>query len=128
MNFDLDEDQQLFRASVERFAGSFDVAARDRMRLGDGGYPKARWREAAELGLLALAARETDGGLGGSPLDLALVAESLGKAIAPDPWLENGVLPSSTPGRAGASPRSPLPSREAATRSSRHGPPFAVTR
>jgi hypothetical protein len=32
MNFDLDGDQQLFRASVERFAGGVDIAARDRMR------------------------------------------------------------------------------------------------
>jgi hypothetical protein len=72
--------------------------------------------------------READGGIGGSPLDLALVAESLGKAIAPDPWLENGVLPARLPrpfpacSTAAASPRSRSSNRDGAKRSSRPRP------
>ena len=57
-----------------------------------GGYSRDRWREMAELGLLALAVPEAAGGMGGSPIDLAIVAEALGNTIAPDPWLENGVF------------------------------------
>ncbi|WFL77691.1 acyl-CoA/acyl-ACP dehydrogenase [Altererythrobacter arenosus] len=93
MNFDLSEEQELFRSTVERFAAPIDVEARRKLRGADGGYPRERWRELAELGLIALAAREENGGLGGSPVDLALVAEAIGRANAPDPWLENGVLP-----------------------------------
>lgn len=93
MNFDLSEEQELFRSTVERFTAPIDVEARRKLRLSEGGYDRARWSELAELGLIALAASETAGGMGGSILDLALVGEAIGKANAPDPWLENGVLP-----------------------------------
>jgi len=93
MNFDLSEEQELFRASVERFAMPIDVEARRQLRSGTEGYDRARWTELAELGLIALAAGEDSGGMGSSMLDLALVAESIGTTNAPDPWLENGVLP-----------------------------------
>lgn len=93
MNFDLSDDQTLFRASVERFAGPFDNAARRGLRAHHGGYDRARWTSLADLGLIALAASEAHGGLGGSAADCAVVAEALGKTIAPDPWLENAVLP-----------------------------------
>jgi len=93
MNFDLDEGQLIVRESVARFLGPVDIAARRAMRRADGGYPRERWRELAQLGLLALAAPEAIGGLGGTIVDLALVAEALGKGLAIDPWIENGVLP-----------------------------------
>lgn len=93
MNFDLDEDQQLTRDTIGRFLGPVDIAARHAMRKSEGGYPRARWQEVADLGLLALAAPEAMGGMGGTMVDLALAAEALGKGIAIDPWLENGVLP-----------------------------------
>ena len=90
MNFDLSGEQEQIRDSVRRFAASADRRA---LRSAEGGYSLARWREMAELGLLALAVPEAAGGMGGSPIDLAIVAEALGHEIAPDPWLENGVLP-----------------------------------
>ncbi|MEQ8309989.1 MAG: acyl-CoA dehydrogenase family protein [Sphingopyxis sp.] len=93
MNFDLDEDQLLTRDTIGRFLGPVDIAARHAMRKTDGGYPRPRWQEVADLGLLALAAPEAMGGLGGTMVDLALAAEALGKGLAIDPWLENGVLP-----------------------------------
>jgi alkylation response protein AidB-like acyl-CoA dehydrogenase len=93
MNFDLDEDQQLTRDMIGRFLGPVDIAARHAMRKAEGGYSRARWQEVADLGLLALAAPEAMGGIGGTMVDLALVAEALGKGVAIDPWLENGVLP-----------------------------------
>jgi alkylation response protein AidB-like acyl-CoA dehydrogenase len=93
MNFDLSEEQQMFVTSVERFAAPIDVEARRKLRLSPTGYDRARWQQLAELGLIALAAGEDAGGMGGSAVDLALVAEAIGKANAPDPWLEHGVLP-----------------------------------
>lgn len=102
MNFDLSEEQEMFRSSVERFAAPIDVEARRKLRMHGGGYDRARWESLAELGLVALAASEEAGGMGGSPLDLALVAEAIGKANAPDPWLELGVLPALLLDRGGA--------------------------
>ena len=90
MNFDLSGEQEQIRDSVRKFAASADRRA---LRSGDGGYSLERWREMADLGLLALAVPEAAGGMGGSVIDLAIVAEALGQEIAPDPWLENGVLP-----------------------------------
>jgi alkylation response protein AidB-like acyl-CoA dehydrogenase len=93
MNFDLSEEQEMFAASVERFAAPMDVEARRRLRLSPTGYDRARWQELAEMGLIALAASEAAGGMGGSAVDLAVVAEAIGKANAPDPLIELGVLP-----------------------------------
>ncbi|HAU21987.1 MAG TPA: hypothetical protein DCS24_05225 [Erythrobacter sp.] len=93
MNFDLSEEQQLFTDTVERFSAPIDVEARRKLRMLGGGYDRARWQELAELGLIALAVDEEQGGMGGSSVDLALVGEAIGKAISPDPWLENAALP-----------------------------------
>ena len=92
MNFDLDENQALFRASVERFSAGQDVPARHRTRRLDTGLDRARWQALAELGLIGLAASEADGGMGGSALDCAVVAQALGHAQAVEPWLECGFL------------------------------------
>ncbi|QUL37401.1 acyl-CoA dehydrogenase family protein [Erythrobacter sp. JK5] len=102
MNFDLSEEQELFRSSVERFAAPIDVEARRKLRLSPIGYDRERWTQLAELGLIALAASEEAGGMGGSTVDLALVAEAIGKANSPDPWLENGVIPALLLERGGA--------------------------
>ena len=102
MNFDLSDEQEMFVNTVERFAGPIDVEARRKLRSADAGYDKARWSELAELGLIAMAASEDHGGLGSGGLDITLVAEAIGKANSPDPWLENGILPALLLGRAGA--------------------------
>jgi len=93
MNFDLTEEQDLFMSTVEKFTASIDFAARNALRANVGGYDRVRWRTLAELGLIALAVDEDSGGIGGSLVDLMVVAETLGKGNSPDPWIENGVLP-----------------------------------
>jgi alkylation response protein AidB-like acyl-CoA dehydrogenase len=93
VNFDLDENQELFKATVERFCAATDVAARHAARKLPGGIDRARWRELAELGLIGLAASEADGGMDGSPIDCAIVAQALGRGQAMEPWLECGFLP-----------------------------------
>lgn len=93
MNFDLTEEQKLMQETVRRFLGDFLITERHSQRAAPGGYPRARWQQVADLGLLALTAPEAMGGMDGSMVDLVLVAEALGAGVAPDPWLENGVLP-----------------------------------
>jgi len=102
MNFDLSEEQELFRSTVERFTAPIDVEARRKLRQQEAGYDRARWQQLAELGLIALGASEANGGMEGSPLDLALIGEAIGKSNAPDPWLENGLLPTCILDAAGA--------------------------
>lgn len=102
MNFDLSEEQQMFVTSVERFAAPIDVEARRKLRLSPTGYDRARWQSLAEMGLIALAAGEDAGGMGGSAVDLALVFEAIGKSNGPDPLLEHGILPALLLERGGA--------------------------
>jgi alkylation response protein AidB-like acyl-CoA dehydrogenase len=92
MNFDLDENQSLFKATVERFAESADVPTRHKTRKQPGGFNRERWREMAALGLIGIAGSEADGGLSGSLIDCAVVAQALGRAQAVEPWLECGFL------------------------------------
>ncbi len=93
MNFDLTDEQEMFRESVTRFSAPIDVDARRTLRLSPAGYDRTRWESLAEMGLIALAVSEEAGGMGGSPVDLSLVAEAIGAANSPDPWAELGVLP-----------------------------------
>ena len=93
MNFDLDENQSLFKATVERLAGTGDAAVYRAARGHAGGVDPVRWAELASLGILGLGASEADGGLGGSALDCAVVAEALGRGMVPEPWLESAYFP-----------------------------------
>lgn len=93
MNFDLDDEQAQFRATVERFTAPVGIPARKRLRALPGGFDRAGWRELGDLGLIALALTRDAGGLGGSLVDCAVVAEALGRGLAVEPWLECGFLP-----------------------------------
>jgi alkylation response protein AidB-like acyl-CoA dehydrogenase len=52
------------------------------------GFDKALWDQLLELGVVDMAVGEAAGGWGASVLDLALVAEQLGRAVAPAPVIE----------------------------------------
>lgn len=93
MNFDLDENQALFKATVERFAGSGDAGTYRAARALPQGIDPARWQALAALGLLGLPAAESHGGIGGSILDCTVVAEAMGRGMVPEPWLEAAYLP-----------------------------------
>ena len=102
MNFDLSENQELFKSTAERFLQSVDVAERIEQRNTNLGYDTSRWTALAELGLLAIAADEQYGGMAGSMSDLVTIAQTFGRQNAIDPWLENGIMPTFIAGKAGA--------------------------
>ena len=102
MNFDLSENQELFKSTAERFLQTVDVADRIRQRKTELGYDTSRWSALAELGLLAIAADEQHGGMSGTISDLATIAQTFGRQNAIDPWLENGALPTLIAGKSGA--------------------------
>jgi len=93
MNFDLTDEQELYKATAEKFFSTLSISEKVSMRMSPKGYDSNRWTELAELGMVMLAASEDNGGLGGSLIDLAAIAEAAGTQNAADPWLENGVLP-----------------------------------
>src|ERR1700726_4669781 len=49
--------------------------------------PDALWKHMVELGWTALPVPETAGGIGLGPVELAVVVEELGRAVAPGPFL-----------------------------------------
>src|SRR5580700_5509074 len=52
------------------------------------GYSPALWRKMADLGWLAMPFPETAGGIGGSLIDAGLLAEELGRACIPSPFIQ----------------------------------------
>lgn len=80
------------------------------------GYDPALWTALArDLGLPGLALPESCGGVGGTPTEIALAAEELGRVLAPSPLLATAVL-----GAPSSPPSAPTPS---APTSSRASPP-----
>jgi len=61
------------------------------LRETETGYDAERWKAFAELGWLALATPESHGGLEGSLEDLVLLSVELGRAIAIEPFVSQGV-------------------------------------
>jgi pimeloyl-CoA dehydrogenase small subunit len=93
MDFELTDEQRLLRESVERLmVDRYDFAARKRFAQEANGFSADMWRQYAELGLLGLPFAETDGGLGGGPVETMIVMEAFGRALALEPYLATIVL------------------------------------
>jgi len=88
VNFGLSEEQELLQDTVRRFLEQrFPVQRLRALFDGASGHDADLWQGMAELGLLGLAVEEKAGGAGLELLDLALVAEVLGRFAAPGPFL-----------------------------------------
>jgi alkylation response protein AidB-like acyl-CoA dehydrogenase len=93
MDFGLSEDQQLLEQSVRGWLGEHVPIARVREQR-DAACPNDRaiWRGLAELGAAGILVPEAHGGSDLALLDAALVAQSLGHAVAPSPFLATAVI------------------------------------
>jgi alkylation response protein AidB-like acyl-CoA dehydrogenase len=80
------EQQQL----VEAFAGLLGRhATPEDVRAAEGaGFDPELWKRLGELGAVPMAVSEARGGWGASMVDLALVAEQVGRSVAPVPLIE----------------------------------------
>ncbi|HSQ00976.1 MAG TPA: acyl-CoA dehydrogenase family protein [Candidatus Dormibacteraeota bacterium] len=88
MDFGLSEDQLLLKDTIRRFLAEQCPTTRVRQIMeGDAGLARRLWTQLAELGVAGVIAPATHGGLERELLDLALVAEELGYACAPGPFL-----------------------------------------
>jgi len=58
----------------------------------DPGFDEKTWARLAEMGVLGLPFAEEDGGSGAGPVEVAIVAEEIGKVLAPEPFIEAVVL------------------------------------
>jgi len=88
MDFGLSEDQLLLKDTVRRFLAERCPTTRVRQLMeGDGRGEKDLWKELAELGVAGVIVPAAHGGLERELLDLALVAEELGYAATPGPFV-----------------------------------------
>ncbi|HLL28629.1 MAG TPA: acyl-CoA dehydrogenase family protein [Xanthobacteraceae bacterium] len=93
MDFELSEEQRLLKESVGRLlADRYGFEQRTAYMKEPGGFSRALWKQYAELGLLALPFAETDGGLGGNPVDVMIVMEAFGSALVLEPYFATVVL------------------------------------
>src|SRR3982074_1170084 len=87
MNFDFSDDQKQLRDEARKYLSekSSPKAVREVLD-GNATYDKDLWKGLAEMGFLGVAIPESYGGAGAGHLDLCVIAEEMGRALAPVPF------------------------------------------
>jgi len=94
MDFNLNKEQELLRDGLGKFlATRYDLEkSRTAAKIGPGWQPEI-WRGLAdELGILGAAFPESVGGIGGGPVEIMVIAEELGRALAIEPFIDTVVV------------------------------------
>ena len=88
MNFDFSDDQKALKSEARRFLEANASTERVRKVLDDATkpYDEALWKAVGQQGWLGAAIPEEYGGLGLGHLELCVIAEELGRAVAPIPF------------------------------------------
>jgi alkylation response protein AidB-like acyl-CoA dehydrogenase len=93
MYFDLTDEQQAIKATARDFLAARYKSERIReLAAGESGFEQSDWEEMAELGWPGLALPEEWGGQGLGIVDLAVLFEEMGYALAPSPLLSSTVV------------------------------------
>ena len=94
MDFQLDSEQEALRDAVRGLlTKAYDTSeTRREVTKQDPGWDEKTWRQLAEMGVLGLPFAEEDGGMGAGPAEVSIVAEEIGRVIAPEPFVEAVVL------------------------------------
>ena len=87
MNFDFSDDQKLLQDQVRRYLADHCSSAVVRSVLeGRASHAEEVWKGLTEMGLIGTSIPESYGGVGAGYLELCLVAEEVGAALAPVPF------------------------------------------
>src|SRR5262249_8312461 len=87
MNFDFSDDQKQMRDAARKFLSEQCPPKTVRAVLdGKAAYDKELWKGLAEMGFLGVAIPEEFGGAGAGHLELCVIAEEMGRALAPVPF------------------------------------------
>jgi len=90
MNFEIDEQQRDFAASIDAALGAADMPAAVRAwAAGDPAPGRKVWAQLADLGVTALMVPEKFDGIEAHPVDLVVAAERLGRWCVPGPVTES---------------------------------------
>jgi alkylation response protein AidB-like acyl-CoA dehydrogenase len=87
MNFDFSDDQKQLRDQARKFLAEKCPPKAVRAVLdGKAPYDRELWKGLAEMGFLGVAIPEEFGGAGAGHLELCVIAEEMGRALAPVPF------------------------------------------
>jgi alkylation response protein AidB-like acyl-CoA dehydrogenase len=87
MNFDFSDDQKQLRDQARKFLSEKCAPKAVRVVLdGKEPYDRELWKGLAEMGFLGVAIPEQFGGAGAGHLELCVIAEEMGRALAPVPF------------------------------------------
>src|SRR5580692_11628071 len=88
MNFDFSDDQKFLKSEARKFLEGRSPISKVRAVLNDAAksYDDALWKEVGAQGWLGTTIPEAYGGLGLGHLELCVIAEELGRALAPIPF------------------------------------------
>src|SRR5258707_5733335 len=87
MNFDFSDEQKQMRDEARKFLAEKCPPKAVRAVLdGKAPYDKELWKGLAEMGFLGIAIPEAFGGAGAGHLELCVIAEEMGRALAPVPF------------------------------------------
>ncbi len=93
MNFEFSEDQNMLREQAQNFLrNKSDSRAVRAILESDEPYDKALWQGMVELGWTGVTIPEEYGGIGLGHLELCVIAEELGRTLAPTPFASSVYL------------------------------------
>ncbi|UXA19628.1 acyl-CoA dehydrogenase family protein [Mycobacterium sp. SMC-4] len=88
LDYSLSEDHQALQAAYKDFFASH--CSIDAVRAAEEtGFDKSLWERLCAMGGTSMALPETVGGDGATLVDLTLVAEEVGRSLAPVPWIDH---------------------------------------
>ncbi|MFM0504551.1 acyl-CoA dehydrogenase family protein [Paraburkholderia caffeinilytica] len=92
MDFTFNDEQQQFADALRRYLDkSYGFEARQAIVQSETGVSEAHWAALTELGLTALPVPEAQGGFNGSPIDMLVVMQELGRALVVEPYWATAV-------------------------------------
>lgn len=93
MDFNFSEEQLMLKDGAERYVQQeYGFEARKHIAAQQEGFSRAHWHAYAELGWLGLTMPEDVGGLGCSFVEMAILMEALGRAMALEPVVQTTLL------------------------------------
>jgi alkylation response protein AidB-like acyl-CoA dehydrogenase len=92
MDFTFTDEQQQFADALRRYLDrNYGFEARQAIVYSDAGVSDTHWNAFTELGLTALPVPEEQGGFNGTPVDLLVVMQELGRALVVEPYWATAV-------------------------------------
>ncbi len=90
MNFEFSDDQRAIKRTAREFLDArYPLATVRRLAEDERGFTDEQWAELVELGWPGVIIPEESDGLGLGVVDLVVIAEEMGYALAPSPWFSN---------------------------------------